>query len=275
MSNVLEKIVNQKKIDLLNVKKKYTNNLLNSLIKQNKSYIDFKNRIADNIKQNKISVIAEIKKASPSAGLIIKQYNPVAIAENYILNGAACLSILTEEKFFLGDLQHITDVKNKFKIPILCKDFFIDSYQVPLAKSFGADAILIILSGVDNKLAMDLYQTANELNVTSIVEVHTPDEAEKALNFDKAIIGINNRNLKDLKTDIKTTLQLYKILSSHSCPIISESGIKSEKDVKEIIDKTGIMNFLIGESLLENIEGTSLLKKIVKLTNKISTFSRL
>ena len=265
MSNVLEKIINQKKIDLLVVKKKYTNDLLSERIKQNESYINFKNKITDNIKQNKISVIAEIKKASPSAGLIIKQYNPIAIAENYILNGATCLSILTEEKFFLGDLQHITDVKNKFKIPILCKDFFIDSYQVPLAKSFGADAILIILSGVDNKLAMDLYQTANELNVTSIVEVHTPDEAEKALNFDKAIIGINNRNLKDLKTDIKTTLQLYKILSSHSCPIVSESGFKSEKDVKEIVDQTGIMNFLIGESLLENIEEPSLLKKIVQI----------
>ena len=265
MSNVLEKIINQKKIDLLNVKKKYTINFLNSLINKNKSYINFKNRIADNIKQNKISVIAEIKKASPSAGLIIKQYNPVAIAENYILNGAACLSILTEEKFFLGDLQHITDVKNKYKIPILCKDFFIDSYQVSLAKSFGADAILIILSGVDNMLAMDLYQTANELNITSIIEVHTSDEAEKALNFEKAIIGINNRNLKDLKTDIKTTLQLYKILSTHSCPIISESGIKSEKDVEKIINKTGIMNFLIGESLLKNIDGTSLLKKIVQI----------
>ncbi len=265
MPNVLEKIVNQKKNDLLKVKKKYTNNFLSSLIKQNKSYINFKNRIADNIKQNKISVIAEIKKASPSAGLIIKQYNPIAIAENYILNGATCLSILTEEKFFLGDLQHITDVKSKFNIPILCKDFFIDSYQVPLAKSYGADAILIILSGIDNKLALDLYQTANELNVTSIVEVHTPNEAEKALNFDKAIIGINNRNLKDLKTDIKTTLQLYKILSTHSCPIISESGIKSEKDVEKIINKTGIMNFLIGESLLENIDGTSLLKKIAQI----------
>ena len=265
MSNVLEKIVSQKKTDLLNVKKKYSNNLLSLLIKQNKSYINFKNKIADNIKQNKISVIAEIKKASPSAGLIIKQYNPITIAENYIVNGATCLSILTEEKFFLGDLQHIADVKKKYKIPILCKDFFIDSYQVPLAKSFGADAILIILSGIDNKLAIDIYQTANELNVTSIVEVHTPNEAEKALNFDKAIIGINNRNLKDLKTNIKTTLLSYKILSSHSCPIVSESGFKSEKDVKEIIDKTGIMNFLIGESLLKNIEGTSLLKKIIQI----------
>ena len=113
------------------------------------------------------------------------------------------MSVLTEEKFFLGDLQHISDVKSKFKIPILCKDFFIDPYQVSLAKSFGADAILIILTGVDSILAKDLYQTALELNVTPIVETHTSEEAEKALNFDKAIIGINNRNLKDLKTDIK------------------------------------------------------------------------
>jgi len=267
MSNVLEKIINQKKIDLLVVKKKYTNDLLSERIKQNKSYINFKNKITDNIKQNKISVIAEIKKASPSAGLIIKQYNPIAIAENYILNGATCLSILTEEKFFLGDLQHITDVKNKFKIPILCKDFFIDSYQVPLAKSFGADAILIILSGVDNKLAMDLYQTANELNVTSIVEVHTPDEAEKALNFDKAIIGINNRNLKTLKTDIKTTYDLHKVLIDHSAPIVCESGIKTEKEVEEIVKKTKINNFLIGESLLKDLDkNSSLLKKITQIS---------
>jgi|TARA_B100001964_G_scaffold231838_1_gene286936 indole-3-glycerol phosphate synthase len=265
MSSVLEKIINQKKIDLLVVKKKYTNSLIDERIKQNKSYINFKNKIADNIKQNKISVIAEIKKASPSAGLIIKQYNPVEIAENYVLNGAACLSILTEEKFFLGNLQHITDVKKMFKIPILCKDFFIDPYQISLAKSFGADAILIILSGIDDELAKDLYQAASELNITSVIEIHTSNEAEKALNFDKAIIGINNRNLKDLKTNIKTTLQLHKNLSSHSYPIISESGFKSEKDVKQIVDQTGIMNFLIGESLLKNIERSSLLKKIVKI----------
>ena len=266
MSNVLEKIINQKKNDLLVIKKKYTNTFIDERIKQSKSYINFINRIADNVKQNKISVIAEIKKASPSAGLIIKQYNPIAIAENYVLNGATCLSILTEEKFFLGNLQHITDVKKKFKIPILCKDFFIDPYQISLAKSFGADAILIILSGIDDELAKDLYQAANELNITSIVEIHTSDEAEKALNFNKAIIGINNRNLKDLKTDIKTTLQLHKILSSHSSPIISESGFKSEKEVKEIVDQTGILNFLIGESLLKNIEGSSLLKKIVQIS---------
>ena len=265
MVNVLDKIIEKKKNTLINLKNKYSSSLILKKIKENKNNLNFIEKINENNKLNKISVIAEIKKASPSAGLIIKQYNPISIAENYVLNGATCLSILTEEKFFLGDLQHIADVKNKFKIPILCKDFFIDPYQVSLAKSFGADAILINLSGIDNELAKDLYQTANELNITSIVEAHTSNEAEKALYFDQAIIGINNRNLKDLITDIKTTLQLYKILSSHRYPLISESGFKSEKDVKEIVDKTGIMNFLIGESLLENIEGSSLLKKIIQI----------
>ena len=149
------------------------------------------------------AIIAEIKKASPSAGLIVKEYNPIRIAENYINNGATCLSILTEEKFFLGDLNHISDVKNKFKIPVLCKDFFIDPYQISLAKSFGADAILIILTSTDNVLAKDLYQTANKLNISTIIEVHTLEEAEQALDYDKAIIGINNRNLKNLETNFK------------------------------------------------------------------------
>ena len=117
---------------------------------------------------------------------------------------------MTEEKFFLGNLQHILDIKNNFKVPVLCKDFFVDPYQVPLAKAFGADAILIILSCVDNYLAKDLYQAADTLNINSIVEIHTHEEAKRALDFDKAIIGINNRNLSTLKTDIKTTLELYK-----------------------------------------------------------------
>ena len=265
MTNVLNKIIEEKKNTLPILKKKYTSSFISEKIKENKDNLDFVEKIKGNNKLNKISVIAEIKKASPSAGLIIKEYNPVTIAENYYLNGATCLSILTEENFFLGNLQHMTDVKNKFKIPILCKDFFIDSYQVSLAKSFGADAILIILSGVDLILARDLYQAADELNISSIIEIHTSKEAESALSYEKAIIGINNRNLKTLKTDLNTTLQLYKIISSHKSPIVSESGFKSEKNVKKVVDKTGIMNFLIGESLLNNIDGLSLLKKIVQI----------
>ena len=265
MVNILHKIIEEKKNSLPNLKKKYTSSFVNDKIKENKNNLDFIGKIKKNNQLNKISVIAEIKKASPSTGLIIKKYNPVTIAENYYLNGAACLSVLTEEKFFLGNLQHITDVKKKFKIPILCKDFFIDSYQVSIAKSFGADAILIILAAVDLILAKDLYQAANELNISSIIEIHTAKEAESALGYEKAMIGINNRNLKTLKTNINTTLQLHKIISSHKNPIISESGFKSEKNVKEVMDKTGIMNFLIGESLLNNIDKSSFLKKIVQI----------
>ena len=149
---------------------------------------------------------------------------------------------------------------------MLCKDFFIDPYQVYLAKSFGADSILIILSAVDEKTAKEIYNVAEELNISTIVEVHTSEEAKNALGFKNAIIGINNRNLKTLKTDITITYDLHKILINHSAPIVCESGIKTEKEVEEIVKKTRINNFLIGESLLKDLDkNLSLLKKITQI----------
>ena len=148
----------------------------------------------------------------------------------------------------------------------MCKDFIIESYQVYLARSFGADAILIILSAISNKTAKEIYNIAEELNMSCIVEVHTDEEAKNALDFKNAIIGINNRNLKTLKTDIQTTYDLHKVLSNHPGPLICESGIKSEKEVEEIVKKTKINNFLIGESLLKNLgENSSLLSKILQI----------
>ena len=149
----------------------------------------------------------------------------------------------------------------------MCKDFFVDPYQVYLAKSFGADAILIILAAIDEKTSKDIFSVAEELNINTIVEVHTQEEAKKALYFKNSIIGINNRNLKTLETDLKTTYDLHKDLAKHEGPIICESGIKSEKEVEEIVKKTKINNFLIGESLLKNInENTSLLEKITQIS---------
>ena len=149
----------------------------------------------------------------------------------------------------------------------MCKDFFVDPYQVYLAKSFGADAILIILAAIDEKTSKDIFNVAEELNINTIVEVHTQEEVKKALYFKNSIIGINNRNLKTLETDLKTTYDLHKYLAKHEGPIICESGIKSEKEVEEIVKKTKINNFLIGESLLKNInENTSLLEKIVQIS---------
>lgn len=256
--DVLEEIIKKKieKVDLL--KKSISLNSLNEQIDQNKTFINFKDKIQNNIDNNKISLIAEIKKASPSAGIIIDDYNPIEIAKIYNNNKATCLSILTEEDFFLGSLDDISKVKEKINLPVLCKDFFIDKFQVPLAKSYGADAILIILAGVSDDLANELYEEAMRLNMSIIVEVHTIGEAKKALNFKEALIGINNRNLKTLKTDLNTTYDIYNVLSNHSSPLISESGIKTKEELLSLENKTKIKTFLIGESLLKNLNKNSI-----------------
>ena len=216
------------------LKKSITLDSLNEIIDKNNTFIDFKEKIQNNIIQDKISIIAEIKKASPSAGVIIEDYNPVEIAKIYNDNNVTCLSVLTEEDFFLGNLIHISKIKQKFNLPILCKDFFIDKFQIPLAKSYGADAILIILAGVSDDLANELYEEALRLNMSVIVEVHTVEEAEKALNFKEALIGINNRNLKTLKTDINTTYDIHNVLLNHQGPLISESGIKTKDELLDL-----------------------------------------
>ena len=155
-------------------------------------------------------------------------------------------------------MPHISKVKEKFKLPILCKDFFVDKFQVPLAKSYGADAILIILAGVSDDLANELYEEALKFNMSVIVEVHTVEEAEKALNFKEALIGINNRNLKTLKTDINTTYDIHNVLLNHQGPLISESGIKTKDELLDLKIKTSIKTFLIGESLLKNLSENSI-----------------
>ena len=256
--NILNNIITKKieRIDLL--KKTINLDSLDKIINKNNSYIDFKKKIQNNITQDKISIIAEIKKASPSAGVIMDNYNPVEIAKIYNDNKVTCLSVLTEEDFFLGDLIHISKIKEQFDLPILCKDFFIDKFQIPLAKSYGADAILIILAGVSDDLANELYEEALKFKMSVIVEVHTVEEAKKALNFKDALIGINNRNLKTLKTDINTTYDIYNALSNHQGPLISESGIKTKDELLDLNNKTSIKTFLIGESLLKNLSENSI-----------------
>ena len=256
--DVLEKIIKKKieRIDLL--KKSISLNSLSEKINEYTSFLNFKDKIQNNIDNNKISLIAEIKKASPSAGIIVKNYDPLNIAKIYNDNKATCLSILTEEDFFLGNLIHVSKVKEKIKLPVLCKDFFIDKFQVHLAKSYGADAILIIIAGVSDELANELYEEALKLNMSIIVEVHTADEARKALNFKEALIGINNRNLKTLKTDINTTYDIHDVLINHGGPLISESGIQTKEEILDLGGKTKIKTFLIGESLLRNLDNNSI-----------------
>tara|TARA_B110001452_G_scaffold23602_1_gene18795 strand:+ start:1095 stop:1886 length:792 start_codon:yes stop_codon:yes gene_type:complete len=256
--NILKKIIKKKTEKIHDLKKIIELSSLTELINENTSFIDFKKKIENNIIDKKLSIIAEIKKASPSAGIIIKDYNPVEIANIYNENKVSCLSVLTEEDFFLGNLIHISKIKQKIKLPILCKDFFIDKFQVPLAKSYGADAILIILAGVTDQLAIELYEEALKLKMSVIVEVHTTEEAKRALRFKDALIGINNRNLKTLKTDLNTTYDIHDVLTNHQGPLISESGIKTKDELLDLSNKTSIKTFLIGESLLKNLDNNSI-----------------
>ena len=256
--NILEEII-KKKIEKIDILKNSTSlNSLTDIIDKNNSFMNFKEKIQLNLNNNKISIIAEIKKASPSAGIIIQNYNPVEIAKVYNSNNVTCLSVLTEEDYFLGNLIHISKIKEKINLPILCKDFFIDKFQIPLAKSYGADAILIILAGVSDNLANDLYEEALKYKMSVIVEVHTVEEAKKALNFKEALVGINNRDLKTLKTDINTTYDIYNVLINHDGPLISESGIKTKEELLDLKNKTSINTFLIGESLLKNLNKNSI-----------------
>jgi len=264
--NMLQEIIKKKEIRIAEQKNKQP---LESIAEQMPNlidYVNFKDKIKLNIQNNKLSIIAEIKKASPSAGILIENYNPVDIAKIYYKNKATCLSVLTEEDYFLGNLSHIYKIKslcktinpNSIHIPILCKDFFIDTYQVHLAKYYGADAILIILAGVSDKIANELYDEALKLNMSVIVEVHTLEEAKSALKYKDALIGINNRNLKTLKTDINTTYDIHDVLINHKSPLISESGIKTKDELLELSNKTSIKTFLIGESILKNLDNNSI-----------------
>ncbi len=263
MTNILEKILEEKRESLKLIKKENSLDSLENKIK----HLDFFNDFKSTINQNKgISIISEIKKASPSAGILVKNFNHIDIAKMYIDNKATCLSVLTEEKFFLGKLSYILDIKKKFKIPVLAKDFFIDPYQIALSKSYGCDCILIIIAALDKNQADEIYKEALKHNLSVIVEVHDQKEAEQALKYTEALIGINNRNLKTLDVSINNTISIFEVVKNHHGPLISESGIKNENDVKYIIEKTGIKNFLIGESLLKSDNPGELMKKLIQIT---------
>ena len=263
MTNILEKIVQDKKESLIKIKKVNTLDVLEKKIKNLNNFLDFKQAITKN---KNVSLITEIKKASPSAGVLVKDFNHINIAKMYIDNGATCLSVLTEEKHFLGKLDYIKDIKDKFKIPVLAKDFFIDPYQIALSKSYGCDCVLLIIAALDQKQSDEIYAEALKHNLSVIVEVHDHKEAEKALKYEEALIGINNRNLKTLDISINNTISIFEILKDHKGPLISESGIKDENDAKYIYEKSGIKNFLIGESLLKSDNPAALMKKFSQIT---------
>ena len=217
------------------------------------SKIDFENLKETNFKislQNKAeAIIAEIKKASPSAGIISDNFDPVSKSKEYESFGASALSILTEEDYFLGNIQYLKDVKATTSLPILRKDFIVDEYQIYESKLIGADCILLIASILNDEELKKFSEIAERLKLDYIIEVHDEEELQRVKHFSNAIIGVNNRNLKTFDVDINNSVELKKIFEGENI-FIAESGIKSKKDI-EYLKQHNINVFLIGESLMK------------------------
>jgi indole-3-glycerol phosphate synthase len=244
--NILDEIVAKTKSKLEEKKQGLS---LEELI----SKIDFKNLKETNFKkslQNKAeAIIAEIKKASPSAGIISDNFDPVLKSKEYESFGASALSILTEEDYFLGNIEYLKDVKAITSLPILRKDFIVDEYQIYESKLIGADCILLIASILNDEELKNFSEIAERLKLDYIIEVHDEEELQRVQHFSNAIIGVNNRNLKTFDVDINNSVELKKIFDGQNT-FIAESGIKSKKDI-EYLKQHNINVFLIGESLMK------------------------
>lgn len=208
-----------------------------------------------------VRIIAEIKKASPSKGLIRPDdFYPMVIAQTYQSAGAAAISVLTEEKYFLGRLDFLTSIKHHTKIPILRKDFILEDYQIFESRAAGADSLLLIVSLLDGGLLSDLVGRSRELGMEPLVEVHTEDELKRAVDGGARIIGINNRDLKTFKTDTNTTKRLAPMVPE-GCTAVSESGINNYADVETLLAE-GVHAFLVGEALMREEDMAAKLREL-------------
>lgn len=195
-----------------------------------------------------IGLIAEVKKASPSAGLIRKDFDPVKIAKIYESAGAACISCLTDEPYFEGKLAYLTDIRSSVSIPIMRKDFILDRYQVTEARAAGADCILLIAECLDDCTMRDLYFYASELGMECLVEVYEPENLDRVLKLEAPLVGINNRNLKTFVTDLKHSTDLAARVPDNVY-LVSESGIRQRSDVDHLL-RCGVRGILVGETLM-------------------------
>lgn len=212
----------------------------------------FERHLREAAASNWTAIIAEVKKGSPSKGLIRADFDPLEIAAIYQNNGATCLSVLTDEKFFLGHLRYLALIREAVSLPLLRKDFICDPYQIYEARAAGADAILLIAAMLDLNQLRDFHTAAREIHLDVLLEVHDEDEMEKALQTDCTLIGVNNRNLRTFETDLGTTARLARMLPANRL-LVAESGINGRADIVRL-HSDGAAAFLIGESLMREAD---------------------
>lgn len=208
----------------------------------------FAEKLRGSISDQKTTIIAEIKKASPSRGQIRENFDPVSIARDYAANGATCLSVLTDEKYFQGSNEYLRQARSSCTLPVLRKDFMIDPYQVLESRWLGADCILLIVAALDKTLLQELHACAVELGMDVLVEVHDAEELSLALDLDTDLIGINNRDLHSFRTDLNITYDLLPLIPQGKL-VISESGLGSREHIQAMREKK-VYGFLIGETFM-------------------------
>ncbi len=251
MSDILNKIIATKHIEvaaakiakpLVQVKAEAEASMNNNPVR------DFVASIRAKIAQQQSAVIAEIKKASPSKGVIRADFNPAEIAQSYALGGAACLSVLTDVEYFQGCADYLKEARAACNLPVLRKDFMIDAYQVYEARAMGADCILLIAAAIDLAKMRELELVAHHLGMAVLVEVHNGEELDLALQLETPLLGINNRNLRTFEVTLETTLQLLARIPAHKI-VVTESGIFSAQDVA-LMRQNNVHTFLVGEAFM-------------------------
>jgi len=245
----LARIVSHKRDELANAQKKLSLATLQQMAQTQAPPRDFRRALTSG---KNLAVIAEMKKSSPSTGVLREDFNPVMLAKSYAAHGAAALSILTDEEFFGGNLKNLQKARAVCTLPILRKDFILNPYQIWEARAFGADAILLIVAMLDRSQLFELLLAAAETGVQALVEVHNEAELDRALLAGANLIGINNRNLRTLEVTLETTDRLSRLIPS-SCVRVAESGIKSRWDVERMA-ACGVDAILVGSHLMRQAD---------------------
>ena len=260
MSDILEKIISVKHREIEESRSAVSFSELEKQCSDLPPTRDFVHVLRSRVEKSQPAVIAEIKKASPSKGVIREDFDPVKIARSYEQSGAACLSVLTDREFFQGAPEYLTAVKAETAIPVIRKDFIVDPYQVYEARAMGADCILLIVAALETAQMRELERAARGLGMAVLVEVHSQEELESALALETPLIGINNRNLRTFETDIRTSLLVAELIPSERV-VITESGINTREDVALMIENS-IYAFLVGESMMRKPDPGAALKDL-------------
>lgn len=248
MSDILNKILARKAEEIIQRQSQTSINKLQLRIQHASPVRGFVNALRNKIASKQAAVIAEIKKASPSKGVIRADFNPAEIARSYEQAGAACLSVLTDVDFFQGSDEYLRQARASCSLPVIRKDFIINTYQIYEARALEADCILLIVAALDQAQLMDLYQCAQELSLDVLVEVHDEVEMGRALQLDLPMVGINNRNLRTFETSLHTTINMLDMVPQ-SCFVVTESGIHSREDVA-LMRSHQVNAFLVGEAFM-------------------------